>query len=165
MARVLLLLKALLKGTPLLLAAACGAATPAATPAPAGQRLTVNPPGIAPVVPAYSVAVMTGDLVFLSGMIGTVPGTQDVIGGGVAAQTRQALQNIGAALAAAGSALADVVECTVFLRDMGDYAAMNAVYREFFPRDPPARATVAVVALPLPAALVEIKCSARTGRR
>ena len=60
--------------------------------------------------------------------------------------------------------MSDVGECTVFLRDMGDYAAMNAVYREFFPTEPPARATVAVSALPRPAALVEIKCSARIRR-
>jgi 2-iminobutanoate/2-iminopropanoate deaminase len=125
----------------------------------------VNPPGIAPLVPAYSVAIRAGELVFVSGMTGIQPGTQEIIDGGVAAQTRQTLENIHGALRAAGATMADVVECTVFLRNMADYATMNGVYREFFPIDPPARATVAVAALPRPAALVEIKCSAQVKRR
>ncbi|HVH58543.1 MAG TPA: RidA family protein [Vicinamibacterales bacterium] len=116
--------------------------------------------GITPLVPAYSVAVRSGDHVYVSGMTGVVPGTQDIIAGGVGAQTRQTLENIRAALRAAGAEMSDVGECTVFLRDMGDYVAMNRVYQEFFPAEPPARATVAVSDLPRPAALVEIKCSA-----
>jgi len=128
--------------------------------APAMRRQVVNPPGIAPLVPAYSVAIRHGDMVFVSGMTGVKPNTQDIIDGGVAAQTRQALENIRTSLQTAGATLADVAECTVFLVDMGDFAAMNAVYIEFFPVDPPARATLAVTALPRPAARVEIKCSA-----
>lgn len=128
--------------------------------APGADRQVVNPPGIAPLVPAYSVAVRAGEFVFVSGMTGIKPGTQDIIDGGVAVQTRQTLENIRAAVQAAGVTMGDVAECTVFLRDMGDYAAMNSVYLEFFPVDPPARATVAVTALPRPAALVEIKCTA-----
>ena len=124
----------------------------------------INPPGIPPLVPAYSVAVRTGEIVYVSGMTGIVPGTQDIIAGGVVAQTRQTLENIRVALLAAGGRMSDVGECTVFLRDMNDYAAMNVVYQEFFPTDPPARATVAVNALPRPAALVEIKCSAHVRR-
>jgi 2-iminobutanoate/2-iminopropanoate deaminase len=120
----------------------------------------VNPPGITPLVPVYSVAVRAGAQVFVSGMTGVKPGTQDIVDGGVEAQTRQALENIGTSLQSAGATLSDVVECTVFLRDMADYAAMNTVYVEFFPTDPPARAAVAVAALPRPAARVEIKCSA-----
>jgi 2-iminobutanoate/2-iminopropanoate deaminase len=61
--------------------------------------------------------------------------------------------------------MADVHECTVFFMDMADYAAMNKVYRTFFPSNPPARAALAVAALPRPVARVEIKCSARMGRR
>ncbi len=129
--------------------------------APAMHRQVINPPGISPLVPAYSVVIRHGDMVFVSGMIGMKPGTQDIIDGGVAAQTRQALTNIGVALQTAGATMADVAECTVFLVDMADYAAMNSVYLEFFRVDPPARATVAVAALPKPAARVEIKCSAR----
>jgi 2-iminobutanoate/2-iminopropanoate deaminase len=131
----------------------------------ASSRQVINPPGIAPLVPAYSVAVRAGDQVFVSGMTGIKPGTQDIIEGGVAAQTRQTLENIRTSLATAGATMADVTECTVFLMDMGDFAAMNTVYIEFFPSAPPARATVAVSALPRPAARVEIKCSAVITRR
>jgi enamine deaminase RidA (YjgF/YER057c/UK114 family) len=92
-------------------------------------------------------------------------GTQDIIAGGVAVQTRQTLENIRTSLQTAGATMADVGECTVFLIDMADYTAMNGVYIEFFPVDPPARATLAVSALPRPAALVEIKCSALIRRR
>ena len=95
------------------------------------------------------------------GSVETEP--QDIIDGGVAVQTRQTLENIRTALQTAGATMKDVAECTVFLVDMADYAAMNGVYLEFFPVDPPARATVAVAALPRPAARVEIKCSARIG--
>ena len=138
---------------------------PQTTTAPAGGRQVVNPPGIAPLVPAYSVAIRSGDQLFVSGMTGIKPGTQDIIEGGVSAQTRQTLENIRTSLQAAGATMADVDECTVFLMDMADYAAMNAVYIEFFRVDPPARAALAVTALPRPAARVEIKCSARIRRR
>ena len=133
--------------------------------APAAHRQVVNPPGISPLVPAYSVAIRHGDMVFVSGMTGIKAGTQEIIDGGVAVQTRQTLQNIQAALQTAGATMADVGECTVFLLDMADYSAMNGVYVEFFRVDPPARATLAVSALPRPAARVEIKCSAVIRRR
>lgn len=136
---------------------------PAPVAAP-GERHVINPPGIGPLVPAYSVAIRDGEWVFVSGMTGVVPGSQDIIAGGVGAQTRQTMENIRAVLAAAGATMADIGECTVYLRDMADYAAMNAEYLRFFPRDPPARATLAVSAFPRPAALVEIKCSARLRR-
>jgi len=129
-----------------------------------GARQAVNPPGIAPLVPAYSVAVRSGEQVFVSGMTGIKPGTQDIIEGGVAVQTRQALENIRTSLTAAGATMADVNECTVFLMDMADYGAMNSVYTGFFPSAPPARAALAVSALPRPAARVEIKCSAQVRR-
>ncbi len=128
------------------------------------ERRRIDPPGLAPLVPAYSVAIRDGDFVFVSGMTGVVPGTQEIIAGGVAAQTRQTLENIRTSLEAAGATMADVGECTVFLTSMADYAAMNAEYVRFFPIDPPSRATLAVTALPRPAARVEIKCSARVRR-
>ena len=134
-------------------------ARPAAT-ATTGRHV-INPPGIAPLVPAYSVAIRDGDQVFVSGMTGIKPGTQDIIEGGVGAQTRQTMENIRTSLQAAGATMADVSECTVFLMDMADYAAMNSVYVEFFTVNPPARAAMAVTALPRPAARVEIKCSAK----
>lgn len=133
--------------------------------APVAGRQVINPPGIAPLVPAYSVAVRDGDFVFVSGMTGIAPGTQDIVAGGIAAQTRQTLENIQTSLKAAGASMADVAECTVFLVDMADYAAMNAVYIEYFRVAPPARATLAVSALPRPAARVEIKCTARIRKR
>lgn len=132
---------------------------PAAT-SPATTRAVVTVPGIAPLVPAYSEAIRAGGQVFVSGMTGIRPGTQDIIDGGVANQTRQTLENIRTLLQAAGATMAQVSECTVFLVDMADYAAMNAAYMEFFRTAPPARATLAVTALPRPAARVEIKCSA-----
>jgi len=128
-------------------------------------RVALNPPGLSPLVPAYSIVVKSNGFVFVSGMTGIKPGTQDIVDGGVTAQTRQTLENIRTALEAAGTTMGDVVECTVFLKDMADYAAMNEEYTRFFPHDPPARATVAVSALPRPTARVEIKCSAATPMR
>ena len=133
--------------------------------APATRRQVVNPPGISPLVPAYSVAIRDGAMVFVSGMTGIKPGTQDIVEGGVAIQTRQTLENIRTALQSAGATMADVGECTVFLVDMADFAAMNGAYLKYFSVDQPARATVAVSALPRPAARVEIKCSAVIGAR
>lgn len=131
---------------------------------PVLDRTVINPPGISPLVPAYSVAIRSGNQVFVSGMTAVKPGTQDIVEGGIAAQTRQTLTNIQTSLEAGGATMADVNECTVYLKAMSDYAAMNAVYIEFFPVDAPARATLAVSELPRPAALVEIKCSAVTRR-
>jgi len=136
-----------------------------AASAQAPVRQVINPPGIAPLVPVYSVAIRNGDRVFVSGMTGIKPGTQDIIDGGITAQTRQTLENIKASLVAAGATMAEVDECTVFLLDMADYAAMNAVYIEYFRVEPPARAALAVSALPRPAARVEIKCSATIRKR
>lgn len=134
-------------------------------PAKGTEREVLNPPGLAPLVPAYSVAIRDGEWVFVSGMTGIKPGTQDIIDGGVAVQTKQTLENIRTSLQSAGATMADVAECTVFLVDMADYAAMNKEYIAFFPANPPARATLAVTALPRPAARVEIKCSAVLRKR
>jgi 2-iminobutanoate/2-iminopropanoate deaminase len=96
----------------------------------------------------YSVANRTGNLVFTAGQLGLDPLTNDFAPGGIEAETRQALTNIQHVLEAAGSSLDLVVKTTVFLRDMGEFARMNAVYAEFFPANPPARSTVQVAALP-----------------
>lgn len=130
----------------------------------APTREVLNPPGLAPLVPAYSVAVRDGEWVFVAGMTGLKPGTQEIVEGGITAQTRQTMENIRTAFAAGGASMADVAECTVYLKDMADYAAMNAEYIKFFPVNPPVRATLAVTAMPRPTALVEVKCSARRGR-
>ncbi|HIC94103.1 MAG TPA: RidA family protein [Anaerolineae bacterium] len=104
----------------------------------------------------YSQAVRVGDLVFTAGQVALDPATGKLVEGGIEEQTRQVLQNLAAVLEAAGSSLDRVVKTTVFLKDMGDFAAMNAVYAEFFPTDPPARSTVEVSDLAL-GALVEIE--------
>ncbi len=107
----------------------------------------------------YSQAIRTENLVFTAGQIGLNPATMELVEGGVEAQTRQALTNLKHVLEAADSGLNFVVKTTVFLQSMDDFAAMNAVYAEFFPENPPARSTVAVAALPK-GALVEIECIA-----
>ncbi len=107
----------------------------------------------------YSQAIRTEELVFTAGQVGFVPATMNIVEGGIEAQTRQVLTNLKHVLEAADSGLKFVVKTTVFLQDMNDFAAMNAVYAEFFPENPPARSTVAVAALPK-GALVEIECVA-----
>jgi 2-iminobutanoate/2-iminopropanoate deaminase len=96
----------------------------------------------------YTVANRIGNLVFTAGQLGLDPDTMEFAPGGIEAETRQALTNIQHVLEAAGSSLDRVVKTTVFMRDMGDFSRMNAVYGEFFPKDPPARSTVQVAALP-----------------
>lgn len=112
----------------------------------------------------YSPAVRSGDLVFTSGQLGMDPATGDLVSGGMAAETRQALQHCARLLEAAGGSLKNVVKTTVFLRSMADFSQMNSVYAEFFPQDPPARTTVQAAALPKGAA-VEIECVARLSPR
>ncbi|MGC8856554.1 MAG: RidA family protein [Anaerolineae bacterium] len=123
-----------------------------------GKKIVVTekaPRAIGP----YSQAVRIEELVFTAGQIGLDPATMELIEGGIEAQTRQVLTNLKNVLEAAGSGLNYVVKTTVFLKDMVDFAAMNAVYAEFFGENPPARSTVAVAALPK-GALVEIECVA-----
>lgn len=107
-----------------------------------------------------SPVVRVGDLLFLSGVTGSRPGGGGLAEGGIAGQTRQALENLKSALALAGATMQDVAKCTVFLADVRDFAGMNQVYREYFATDPPARSTVAVAALVAPNALIEIECIA-----
>lgn len=110
----------------------------------------------------YSQGISLGDLVFVSGQTPLDPATGKIVPGDVAAQARRCLQNVSAVLAAGGSSLDRVVKTTVFLVDMADFAAMNAVYAEFFGTVPPARSTVAVAGLPL-GARVEIEAIAVAG--
>ena len=128
-----------------------------------GARQVFNPPGVSALVPQYSLAVRHGNLVFVAGMTGVDPKTQQIVPGGIGPETRQTLENMKSILEAAGATLADVAECTVFLVDMRDYAGMNEAYGKYFTKDPPARATVGVTSLPRLAARVEIKCSAVVG--
>jgi len=124
----------------------------------AQQREVIQPPGTAVGLP-FSPAVRVGNMLYLSGQIGNRPGTRELADTGIAGQTRQALDNVRALLGSAGSSLERVVKCTVFLVDIKDYAAMNTVYATYFPKDPPARSTVAGSGLAL-GARVEIECLA-----
>jgi 2-iminobutanoate/2-iminopropanoate deaminase len=96
----------------------------------------------------YSQAVRTGNTLYLSGQLAIDPATGEIVKGGIEAETHQALQNLKAVLEAAGYSLENVVSCQVFLADMDDFPAMNTVYAGYFPRQPPARATVEVAELP-----------------
>lgn len=96
----------------------------------------------------YSQAVRAGNLLFISGQIPIDPATGTLIDGDIAAQTHRVFQNITAILAAAGASLDHVARTTVFLADMGDFAAMNAVYATYFSTPAPARSTVQAARLP-----------------
>jgi 2-iminobutanoate/2-iminopropanoate deaminase len=96
----------------------------------------------------YSQAIRAGGMIFTSGQIAIDPATQQVIAGGVADQTDRVLNNLAAILQASGSSLDKVLRCTVFLKNMGDFAAMNEVYGRYFKQTPPARSTVEVARLP-----------------
>jgi 2-iminobutanoate/2-iminopropanoate deaminase len=96
----------------------------------------------------YSQAIRAQGLIFTSGQVAIDPTTQQVIAGDVSAQTDRVLKNLAAILQASGSALEKVVRCTVFLKNMGDFAAMNEVYGRYFKQSPPARSTVEVARLP-----------------
>jgi 2-iminobutanoate/2-iminopropanoate deaminase len=107
---------------------------------------------LAPPVGPFSQAIDSGSLIFLSGQVG-LDASGKLVEGGVDAEARQIFRNLDAVLDAAGKSFADVVRVGVFLTDMGDFAALNAVYAGHFAEPYPARTTVAVAALPLGAAV------------
>ena len=141
-------------------AAAVLALPPAAATAqaPAGtgnkQVVTMGAPNPNAVL---SPAVRVGDVVYASGQLGLNRQAPDST---IEGQTRLTLENTKRVLEAAGTTMENVVKCTVFLTRASDFQGMNRVYREFFPKDPPARSTVVVAALVVPAAVVEIECMA-----
>ncbi len=110
----------------------------------------------------YSQALQANGLIFTAGQVALHPETGQLVEGGIEAQTRQVLNNLTAVLQAAGASLANVVKTTVFMQDLGQFSAMNAVYAEFFTGNFPARSTVQVAGLPK-GALVEIECVAVVG--
>lgn|SRR5690606_34731588 len=122
-------------------------------------RTAEAPAAIGPYSQAIVVPVGDKRMVFCSGQIALDPATGAMIEGDVEAQTRRALDNLGAVLAAAGASFADVVKTTIFLASMNDFATVNAVYAERFVHDPPARSTVEAAKLPK-GALVEIEAIA-----
>lgn len=119
----------------------------------------IHTPNAPAAIGPYSQAVKTGNLVFVSGQLPIDPATGAFAGDDIASQTRQSLTNVKAILEAAGYSCADVVKTTVLLADIADFAAMNAVYAEFFTENCPARAAFAVKDLPK-GALVEIEAIA-----
>jgi len=96
----------------------------------------------------YSQAIRAAGMIFTSGQVAIDPASQQVITGDIAAQTERVLKNLAAVLQASGSSLNKVLRCTVFLKNMGDFAAMNEVYGRYFTQAPPARSTVEVARLP-----------------
>ena len=116
-------------------------------------------PGIPPSQLPFSKVVEAHGFVFLAGQIGDAPGSNGPVPGGIEAETRQTLENIGTLLRAVGLDYSDVVRCTVYIVDIGEFARMSAVYREYFQTDLPARATVQVVGLAL-GARIEIEVTA-----
>lgn len=107
----------------------------------------------------FSEAVRVGHMLYLSGQIGTIPGTSRLVEGGITAETRQTMENIKASLEKLGSSMSEVVKCTVFLADIGEWAAMSEVYISYFPTNPPARSALGATGLAL-GARTEIECMA-----
>jgi 2-iminobutanoate/2-iminopropanoate deaminase len=96
----------------------------------------------------YSAGIRISNIIYTAGQLGIIPSTGDLAMGGIEAETRQALDNLGAVLVAAGSSFSHVVKTTVFLRDMADFTRMNNIYAEYFDAPYPARSTIQVAALP-----------------
>lgn len=123
------------------------------------DKQVISTPNAPKAIGPYSQAIRAGDFIFCAGQTGLNPSTMELVTGGVEAQARQVLTNLKHVLEAAGSGMDRVVKTTVFLTDMANFAAMNAVYMEFFPENPPARSTIAVAGLPK-SGLVEIEAIA-----
>jgi reactive intermediate/imine deaminase len=138
--------------------AASATGSPADPPAP--QFFPSSDPALAAL--PFSEAVRTGDLLFVSGQIGNVPGTLDLVPGGIEAESRQALENMRTILERHGSSLDRVAKCTVFLADMREWPAFNEVYRRFFARNLPARSALGASGLAR-GSRVEIECVASVG--
>ncbi len=126
-------------------------------------RQAVSTAGAPSAIGPYSQAVASGEIVACSGQLGLDPTTGELVEG-VEAQAERAMRNLEAVLDAAGCSMADVVKTTIFLADIADFAAVNAIYARYMPEPPPARSTFAVAALPK-GGLVEIDALAhRPGR-
>jgi 2-iminobutanoate/2-iminopropanoate deaminase len=126
-------------------------------------RQAIATSGAPAAIGPYSQAIAIDGLVFCSGQLGLDPASGAIVEGGVEAQAERSMANLTAVLDAAGLAWTDVVKTTIFLADMGDFAAVNAIYGRFMPDPSPARSTVAVAALPK-GGLVEIEAIARRDR-
>ena len=112
------------------------------------QRQVIATSGAPKAIGPYSQAIRANGFIFVSGQTPIDPATQQLISGSIGEQTERVLHNIEAILKQAGSSMAKIVRCGVFLKDMNDFAAMNEVYAKFFPGEPPARSTVQAARLP-----------------
>lgn len=112
------------------------------------QRSVVRTDAAPGAIGPYSQAIVAGELVFCSGQIPLDPATGEIIKGTIEDETRRVMDNLSAVLEAAGTLLTRVVKTTIFLADMNDFAAVNAIYGEYFTQEPPARSTVQVARLP-----------------
>jgi 2-iminobutanoate/2-iminopropanoate deaminase len=112
------------------------------------MKQAVSSPNAPNAIGPYSAAIRAGSLLFVSGQIPLDPATGQMVAGGIAAQTRRVLDNVGALLDAGSRSFADVVRTTIFLADMNDFAAVNEIYGQYFSEPYPARATVQVARLP-----------------
>ena len=126
-------------------------------------RRIINTPFAPKAIGPYSQAVEINGMLFISGQVPVDPVTDKIVGGGITEQAEQVMKNIGAILKAAGYEYSDVVKSTCLMSDLDNFKAMNDVYRKYYPTDPPARATFAVVKLPLEA-LIEIETIAVRSR-
>jgi 2-iminobutanoate/2-iminopropanoate deaminase len=115
---------------------------------PSSMRRPISTPEAPAAIGPYSQGVRAGGFVFASGQIPLDPATGQIVPGGIAEQTRQTMENLGAVLTAAGCSFGQVVKTTIFLVDLTDFAEVNRIYGGYFPEAPPARATVQVAALP-----------------
>lgn len=117
------------------------------------SKSAVVSPKLAPPVGPFSQAIRTDGYIFFSGQVGQDPATGKLVEGGVVAETERVFQNLAAVLEAAGKSFGDVVRACVFLTNMSDFAAMNAVYAKYFSQPYPARTTIAAAGLPLGASV------------
>jgi 2-iminobutanoate/2-iminopropanoate deaminase len=122
----------------------------------AAQRQTVVPQGMSASA-TLTPGIRHGDVIYTSGQLGV---SRDAPDSTIQGQTKKALENVKAVVEAGGSTMANVLKCTVFLVDVKDFAGMNSVYSQFFPKEPPARSTVVVAALVSAAAKIEVECIA-----
>jgi reactive intermediate/imine deaminase len=150
--------------TPLALLAAAISIPPSASAAAAqGGIEYLNSGKVLPATLPFSEGVRVGNTLYLSGQLGIVPGTMKLAAGGIAEETRQAMQNIKTSLEANGYALTNLVKCTAMLADMSEWGAFNDVYKTFFPVHYPARSAFGTSGLAL-GARVEIECIAAVAK-
>lgn len=125
-------------------------------------RAAISTPDAPAAIGPYSQAIRAGDTLYLSGQIALDPASGAMLGASAVEQAEQVMRNLKAVLEAAGASFDQLVRCTIFLKDLGDFAAVNAVYARYMPSPPPARACVEVSRLPKDA-LVEIDAIAHLG--